>query len=139
SQRTFRTRTPLQALRVEQALLLARQLEQTAADAPDGQVLARVEARAVPAARELARQAVQAALQAQAPAAEKKGRPAAAAPAATGSPGTRGRRGATSCPLPATSAWGASPSSARAAAPAATPWMSASGGPASSAPTPVSS
>jgi hypothetical protein len=95
-QRTFRTRTPLEALLVEQALLLARQLQATADAAPDGQVLARVEALAVPAGRELARQAVQAALQAQAQAAEKKGRPAAAAPVATSSPGTRGRRGATS-------------------------------------------
>ena len=72
ARRTFRAQTPLQALVVEQALLLARQLEQTA-DAPDGQVLARVEARAVPAAQELARQAVQATLQAQAERAEKKG------------------------------------------------------------------
>ena len=96
NQRTFRTRTPLETLLVEQALLLARQLEQTADEAPDGQVLARVEALAVPAARELARQAVQATLQAQAQAAEKKGRRAAAAPTATSSPGTRGRRGATS-------------------------------------------
>lgn len=79
--RTFRAETPLQALLVEQALLLARQLQQTADAAPDGQVLARVEALAVPAARELARQAVQATLQAQAEMAEKKGRPAAPAPA----------------------------------------------------------
>ena len=93
---TFHAETPLQALLVEQALLLARQLEQTAADAPDGQVLARVEALAVPAARELARQAVQATLQAQAHAAEKKGPPPAAAPAAPSSPGTRAPRGATS-------------------------------------------
>lgn len=86
---TFRAETPLQALLLEQALLLARQLEQTANDAPDGQVLARVEALAVPAARELARQAVQATLQAQAELAEKKGRLPAAAPTATSSPGTR--------------------------------------------------
>jgi hypothetical protein len=93
---TFHAETPLQALRVEQALLLARQLEATADAAPDGQVLSRVEALAVPAARELARQAVQAALQAQAQAAEKKGRRPAAAPAAPSSPGTRGGPGATS-------------------------------------------
>jgi len=76
SQRTFRARTPLEALLVEQ-------------------VLARVEALAVPAARELARQAVQATLQAQAEPAEKKGRPAAPAPAAAAS-GTRGGPAATS-------------------------------------------
>jgi hypothetical protein len=93
---TYHADTPLQALLVEQALLLAQQLEQTADAAPDGQVLARVEALAVPAARELARQAVQATLQAQALTAEKKGRPAAAARTATSPPGTRGRPGATS-------------------------------------------
>jgi hypothetical protein len=92
---TFRAETPLQALLLEQALLLARQLEQTAGAAPDGQVLARVEALAVPAARELARLAVQATLQAQAAAAEKKGRPAVPAPAA-GASGARTPPAATS-------------------------------------------
>jgi hypothetical protein len=87
--RTFRAETPLEALLVEQALALARQLRQAADAAPDGQVLARVEAAALPAGRELTRRAVEAALQAQAAAAEKKGRPAAAAPAAASSPGTR--------------------------------------------------
>jgi hypothetical protein len=89
SRRTFHAETPLQALLVEQALLLAKQLEQAADAAPDGQVLAHVEAAAVPAGRELTRKAVEAALQAQAEAAEKKGRRAGAAPTATGSPGTR--------------------------------------------------
>ena len=93
--RTFQADTPLQALLVEQALVLARQLEQTADAAPDGQVLARVEALAVPAARELARRAVQATLQAQAQQAEKKGRRAAPAPAADAC-GTRATPGATS-------------------------------------------
>src|SRR5688500_18076494 len=96
SQRTFRTQTPLQALVVEQALLLAQQLEQTADEAPAGQVLTRVETLAVAAARELARQAVQAALQAQAEQAEKKGRRAAAAATATSSPGTKAPPAATS-------------------------------------------
>jgi hypothetical protein len=80
--RTFRAATPLQALVLEQALAMARQLERTANDAPDGQVLAQVEAAAVPAARELARKAVEAALQSQAPVAEKRGRRPAVAPAA---------------------------------------------------------
>ena len=93
--RSFHAETPLQALLVEQALLLAQQLERTATAAPDGQVLAHVEALAVPAARELARQAVQATLQAQAEAAEKKGRLAAPVPAGAAS-GTRARRAATS-------------------------------------------
>jgi hypothetical protein len=95
AQRTFQAETPLQALILEQALLLARQLEATADQAPDGQVLARVEAVTVPAARELARQAVQAALQAQAEPAEKKGRRAAPAPAAGGC-GTKARPNAPS-------------------------------------------
>lgn len=92
---TFHADTPLQALLLEQALLLAQQLQTTADAAPDGQVLARVEALAVPAARELARRAVQATLQAQAEAAEKKGRRAAPAPADAAS-GTRGMPGTTS-------------------------------------------
>jgi len=92
---TFHAETPLQALLLEQALLLAKQLESTADAAPDGQVLAHVEALAVPAARELARQAVQATLQAQAAAAEKKGRPAGPVPAAAVC-GTRARPVATS-------------------------------------------
>lgn len=85
--RTFRTRTPLEALLVEQALLLARQLQTTADAAPDGQVLARVEAAALPAGREFTRTAVEATLQAQADAAEKKGHPAAPAPPVTRPPG----------------------------------------------------
>jgi hypothetical protein len=85
--RTFRADTALQALLVEQALAPARDLEQTATAAPDGAVLAAVEAVAVPAARELARRAVEAALQAQAPAAEKMGRPPAPARRAAGRPG----------------------------------------------------
>ena len=83
TQRTFVADTPLQALLLEQAWLLAQQLQHTADAAPDGKVLAQVEALAVPAARELARQAVQATLQAQAQAAEKKGHPAAPVPVGT--------------------------------------------------------
>lgn len=87
-QRTFQAETPLQALLLEQALLLARQLEDTADQAPDGQVLARVEAVAVPGGREWTRQAIQAVLQTQAATAEKKGFPAGSAPAA-GACGTK--------------------------------------------------
>ena len=94
--RTFRTTTPLEALLVEQALLLARQLQATADAAPDGQVLAAVEGAAVPAGRELTRRAVEAALQAQAEGAEKKGRPAASAPAVAGVSGRSAPPAATS-------------------------------------------
>src|SRR5437016_14175527 len=92
---TYHADTPLQALLLEQALLLARQLQATADAAPDGQVLARVEALAVPAARELARQDVQATLQAPAERAEKKGAPPAAVHV-DGGWGTRARPAATS-------------------------------------------
>jgi hypothetical protein len=85
--RTFQAETPLQALLLEQALLLAQQLERTADQAPDGQVLARVETAAVLAGQELTRKAVQAALQAQAQQAEKKGRRADAAPTAANAVG----------------------------------------------------
>ena len=88
--RTFRADTPLESLLLEQALALARQLQQAADAAPDGQVLARVEALAVPAGRELTRRAVEAALQAQAEPAEKRGPPAAAVPGAAGAPTPRG-------------------------------------------------
>jgi len=69
---TFRAETPLQALIVEHALALAKQLEQTANGAADGRVLGAVEAFAVPAGRELVRKAVEATLQAQAECVEKK-------------------------------------------------------------------
>lgn len=80
--RTFQADTSFQALILEHALAMARQLERTATDASDGKVLVEVEAAALPAARELARKAVEAVLQAQAKAAEKKGRPTAPVPAA---------------------------------------------------------
>jgi hypothetical protein len=71
--RAFHADTPLKALLLEWALLLARQLQQAAGAAPSGAALAAVEAAAVPAGRELTRQAAEAALQAQAGAAEKRG------------------------------------------------------------------
>jgi hypothetical protein len=92
ARRTFHADTPLQALLLEQALAVARQLEQAAHGAPDGQVLARVEAAAVPAGREFTRTAVEAALQQQAGRAEKRGRRAAPARGAARPPGRSGGR-----------------------------------------------
>lgn len=92
---TFQAETPLQALLLEQALLLAQQLERTAAQAPDGQVLQRVETAAVLAGQELTRKAVEATLQAQADHAEKKGRPADAARTAARAAGPKDRWAAT--------------------------------------------
>jgi hypothetical protein len=77
----------LEALLLEPALAIARQLQETADAAPDGSVLARVEAAALPAGREFTRRAVEGALQAQAAAAEKTGRRAAPARAAAGTCG----------------------------------------------------
>lgn len=94
--RTFQAETPLQALLLEQALLLAQQLERTAAQAPDGLVLHRVETAAVLAGQELTRKAVEATLQAQADNAEKKGRPADAARTAARAAGPKGMSAATS-------------------------------------------
>jgi hypothetical protein len=94
--RTFQTHTPLEALLVEHALLLARQLQETADAAADGQVLAAVEAVAVPAGRELTRNAVEGALRAQAGGAEKRGRRAAPARRATRPRGPNGAPPATS-------------------------------------------
>ena len=86
----------LETLLVEQARLLARQLQQVADQAPHGHVLAAVEAAAVPAARALARTAVEALLQQHAAAAEKRGHRTAAARPAGCRPGPSGTPPATS-------------------------------------------
>src|SRR5579862_6219082 len=80
--RQVEVRTPLEELLVEQARLMARELQAAADAAPDGHVLAQAEQVAVQAGRELTRRALEAALQAQAHGAEKKGRRAASAAAA---------------------------------------------------------
>lgn len=101
--RQVEVRTPLEELLVEQALLMARELQAAADAAPDGRVLADAEQVAVRAGRELTRRALEAALQSQAQEAEKKGppaAPAAAVPAAT----PRARSAAVPSPPPDTSA-----------------------------------
>lgn len=90
ARRLLTTPAEVEALLVEQARALARQLQRAADDAPDGQVLARVETLAVSAGREFIRQAAEATLQVQATAAEKKGRPAGPAPVAANSPTAAG-------------------------------------------------
>jgi len=89
--RTFEARTDLEAVLLEQALLMARELQATADAAPDGHVLARAELAALRAGRELTRRALEAALQGQAAAAEKKGPPAGPAPAARAATPRAGR------------------------------------------------
>lgn len=66
--------SPLQRVILERALLLAQELERTANAAPDGAVLRHTEQLIVDHGREFLRQSLQATLQAQAEAVEKKGR-----------------------------------------------------------------
>ena len=81
-ERMVAVRTELESILVEQALAMARELEAVSDAAPDGEVLAVGELAAVRLGRELTRVALEATLQRQAEAAEKKGPPAAPAPAA---------------------------------------------------------
>jgi hypothetical protein len=73
--------TELEAILVEHALAMARELE-LASDAADGHVLAISEAVALRAGRELTRRALQATLHRQSDSAEQKVPPAGPAPAA---------------------------------------------------------
>ena len=74
---TFTAENATEALILEQALAYARQLNRTATESPDGQVLRLTEAFVLDRGRELLRRSLEIALQAQAEAVEKKGRPAA--------------------------------------------------------------
>jgi uncharacterized protein YdeI (YjbR/CyaY-like superfamily) len=80
--REIRLENATEALIVEQALAMARDLKQVADAAPDGQVLARAEQAAVRQGRELTRKSLQAVLNAQGEDLEKKRRRAALAAAA---------------------------------------------------------
>lgn len=80
--REIRIENATEALIVEQALAMARDLKQVADDAPDGQVLARAEQAAVRQGRELTRKSLEAVLNAQGEDLEKKLRRAALADAA---------------------------------------------------------
>lgn len=90
-ERLFTARTELESLLLEQALAMARELEAVTDAAPDGSVLAVGEMAAVRLGRELTRVALEAALQRQADAAEKKGLPAVPAPAAGDAASRTGR------------------------------------------------
>lgn len=79
--RTLRLTDPVEALVVEQALALVRQLRQACQAAPHGQVLAQAELVALAQGRELSRQALQAVLNDTDVPAEKKGRRNVSAPA----------------------------------------------------------
>lgn len=80
--REIRIEDAVEALIVEQALAMARDLKQVADDAPDGQVLARAEQAAVRQGRELTRKSLEAVLNAQGEDLKKKLRRVALADAA---------------------------------------------------------
>lgn len=80
--RTIEVRNGREAIAVEQALAMVRELEQIADATPDGRVLAAVEQAAVDRGRRFTRDRLQDALNSQATDLEKKGRAAGTAPAA---------------------------------------------------------
>jgi len=80
--RDIRVNNPSEALIVEQALAMFREMERTANAVPDGQVLAQVEQLAVMRGREFTRKSLEAVLNQQAEEVEKKGRAAEPAHAA---------------------------------------------------------
>lgn len=73
-QRDIRVNNPEEALIVEQALAMYREMQRTAHAAPDGQVLAQVEQLAVTRGREFMRKSLEAVVNEQAQEVEKKGR-----------------------------------------------------------------
>ena len=83
---TFTADNATEALILEQALAYARQLQRTAAEAADGQVLRCAEAFVLERGRDLLRRSLEITLQAQAVAVEKKGRRAAPVAAANAAP-----------------------------------------------------
>ena len=91
--RMIEVETPLEAVLVERALMMARELQAVADAAPDGQVLARAELAALRCGRELIRRALEASLQQQADAVEKKvGRDARASAGVAATPKGRPRK-----------------------------------------------
>lgn len=90
--RDVRVNDPQEALIVEQALAMYRELRDVARHAPDGQVLERAESLAVTRGRELTRTSLAAILAEEAQAVEKRGRPAGRVRVATGGSTAEGGR-----------------------------------------------
>ena len=86
--------TPIQRLVVEQAFVLAKELETTADAAPEGQVIDRCESFLLGNGRDFLRRVLESTLQSRAELLEKKGAPPASARAGRrdGIRGTRPRR-----------------------------------------------
>jgi hypothetical protein len=80
--RDIRVNSPLEALVVEQALAMVREMKRVADAAPDGKVLDHAETVAVAQGRELTRKSLEAVLNDQAAEVEKRGRRAGPARAA---------------------------------------------------------
>ncbi len=72
--REIRVDNPQEALVVEQALAMYREMQSAAREAPDGEVLDRAESLAVARGRELTRKSLETVLNEEAQAVEKKGR-----------------------------------------------------------------
>lgn len=72
--RDIRVNSPLEALVVEQALAMVREMKRAADAAPDGKVLDQAETIAVSQGRELTRKSLEVVLNDQAQEVEKKGR-----------------------------------------------------------------
>jgi hypothetical protein len=75
------TLTPLQRLVVEQAFVLAQELETAAESAPEGQVIDRCESLLLGNGRDFLRRVLESSLQSRAEHLEKKGAPPESAPA----------------------------------------------------------
>ena len=73
--RDIRVESPQEALIVEQALAMYREMRSAAANAPDGQVLSAAESLAVHRGRDLMRRSLETVLQEETTSAEKKGLP----------------------------------------------------------------
>jgi hypothetical protein len=73
--------TPFQRLIIEQAFVLAKELENAVESAPKGQVVDRCESLLLGHGRDFLRRALESSLQSRAEALEKKGEPAESAPA----------------------------------------------------------
>lgn len=91
--RDIRLENPQEALVVEQALAMYREMRSAAAAAPDGQVLSAAESLAVARGRELTRKSLEAVVQEEIESQEKKGRSSARAAAAAAAPIAANKRG----------------------------------------------
>jgi hypothetical protein len=83
--------TPTQRLIVEQAYVMAKELDAAADSAPEGQIIDRCESFLLSSGRDFLRRVLESTLQSRAEVLEKKGAPPESAPAGRGV-GTRGTR-----------------------------------------------